>query len=160
MKRLLLSLSLCLLGLVVNAQAPLPGSVIPTGVFYTMDGKTFSTSMMTKDKKSLIMFYDATCDHCQRVGSVLSKRRKELAGVNLYMVSQDEPESINYFMKNYAKGLPVLKNVTLLRDIDRVFIPLFHPTQYPSLYLYGKDKKLIYFSSAEKDVPKFFPLLK
>ncbi|MHA4895601.1 peroxiredoxin family protein [Pedobacter sp. PWIIR3] len=160
MKHFLLTISLSLLGLFVFAQDPIPGSVIPNAVFYKLDGKSFSTSALPKDRKSLIMFYDATCEHCQRVGTVLSKRSKELAGINVYMISLDEVESINYFMNNFAKGLPAMKNVTLLRDKDMVFIPLFHPKQYPSLYLYGKDKKLIYFSSAEKDVPKFFPLMK
>ncbi|MGY4386152.1 thioredoxin-related protein [Pedobacter sp. UYP24] len=160
MKQILLTISLSLLGLFLFAQDPLPGSIVPNAVFYKLDGKSFSTNSLPTDKKSLLMFYDATCEHCQRVGAVLSKRSKELSGINLYMISLDEVESINYFMKNYAKGLPAMKNVTVLRDKDMVFIPLFHPKQYPSLYLYGKNKKLIYFSSAEKDLPKFFPLLK
>lgn len=106
------------------------------------------------------MFYDATCEHCQRVAANLSKRSKELGGINIYMITQDEKQSIDYFMSNYAKPLLTMKNVTLLRDKDMVFIPLFHPQQYPSLYLYGKDKRLIYFSSNEKDVSKFFNLFK
>jgi thioredoxin-related protein len=142
------------------SQDPLPGSLLPKAVFYKLDGKSFSTDQIGKDKKFLIMFYDATCEHCQRVAVNLSKRSKELTAINLYMISLDEPKSINYFMVTFGKPLLALKTITVLRDKDMMFIPLFHPQQYPSLYLYGKDKRLIFFSSKEKEVGKFFSLLK
>ena len=143
------SLSLC-------AQTPTPGTAMPKAVFYKADGKTFTTDQIAKGTKSLIILFDATCEHCQRVASNLSKRSKELTGANLYLVSQDEFRSINYFMDNFGKPLKAMKNVTVLQDRDHVFIPLFHPKQYPSLYLYGTDKNLDFYSSNENDVSKFF----
>jgi len=160
MKHLLTTLMLLFSGTIAFAQDPLPGSVVPKAVFYKLDGKSFSTDQIGKDKKFLLMFYDATCEHCQRVAANLSKRSKELSGINLYMISLDEPKSINYFMGTFGKPLLALKTVTILQDKDMVFIPLFHPKQYPSLYLYGKDKRLIFFSNKEKEVGKFFDLLK
>jgi thiol-disulfide isomerase/thioredoxin len=141
------------------SQDPLPGSVMPKAVFYKLDGKSFSTDQIGKDKKSLLMFYDATCEHCQRVAASLSKRSKELGAINIYMISLDEPQSINYFMGTFGKPLRAMKTVTVLQDKDMVFIPIFHPKQYPSLYLYGKDKRLVYFTNKEKEVGKFFQLI-
>lgn len=160
MKHFLITLILLTSSTVAFSQDPLPGSVMPKAVFYKLDGKSFSTEQIGKEKKSLLMFYDATCEHCQRVAANLSKRSKELTGINIYMISLDEAKSINYFMGTFAKPLLAFKTVTVLRDKDMVFIPIFHPQQYPSLYLYGKDKRLIYFTNKEKDVSKFFDLVK
>jgi thioredoxin-related protein len=160
MKHFLITLLILTSSTFVFSQDPLPGSLMPKAVFYKLDGKSFSTEQIGKEKKSLLMFYDATCDHCQRVAVNLSKRSKELAGINLYMISLDEAKSINYFMGTFGKPLQAMKTVTILRDKDMVFIPIFHPQQYPSLYLYGKDKRLVYFTNKEKDVSKFFDLIK
>lgn len=156
MKQLFIAFIISLSSLSLSAQTPTPGTAMPKAVFYKADGKTFTTDQIPKGTKSLIILFDATCEHCQRVASNLSKRSKELTGVNLYLVSQDEFRSINYFMDNFGTPLKAMKNVTVLQDRDYIFIPLFHPKQYPSLYLYGKDKNLDFYSSNEKDVSKFF----
>ncbi|TDQ11345.1 TlpA family protein disulfide reductase [Pedobacter metabolipauper] len=160
MKKLTLAIALILFSASVFSQSLTPGTAIPKAVFYKADGKTFSTEQIATGKKTLLMFFDATCGHCQKVAADFSKRSKELSGVNLYLVSQDEFRSINYFLTNYGKPLMSLPNVTALQDKDHVFIPLFFPKQYPSLYLFGADKRLIYFSSNEKELPKFFSLIK
>lgn len=159
MKHFIITLFLLTTSTFAFSQDPLPGSVMPKAVFYRLDGKSFSTDQIGKDKKCLLMFYDATCEHCQRVAANLSKRSKELANINIYMISLDEAKSINYFMGTFAKPLQAMKSVTVLRDKDMVFIPIFHPQQYPSLYLYGKDKRMIYFTNKEKEVSKFFSLI-
>lgn len=141
------------------AQEPLPGSAIPTTIFYNRDNSVFSTQQIPGGKKSLIMFFDATCGHCQQVASQMNKRHKELANVNIYLVSQDEYRSIDYFTNTFAKELVKQKNVKVVQDRDHVFIMAFHPKQYPALYLYGPDKKLIFTSSKDTDVPKFFKLI-
>lgn len=160
MKQIFFSFLLSAFSLTAFSQALPAGSVIPKATFYKADGKSFNTDQIVKGKKSLIMFFDATCSHCQTVATELSKSTKELSGASLYLVSQDVFRSINYFMDTYAKPLKAMKNVTTLQDKDYVFIPLFHPKKYPALYLYGADRKLIIFTSNEKDVPKVLKLAK
>lgn len=160
MKQLILALLFSVTTTFAYTQTLTPGTDFPKAVFYKQDGKTFSTDQVSKDKKTLLMFFDATCGHCQKAATIISKRNKELSHINILLVTQDEQRSIDYFMTNFGKLLPALKNVTILQDKDHVFIPLFHPKQYPSLYLFGKDKKLIFYSSDEKDVTKFFDLSK
>ena len=160
MKHFLLILMFSSCFVVVRSQELMKGSDLPKAVFYKTDGKTFTTEQISKGKKSLIMFFDATCGHCQKVAAELSKRSKELGHIDLYMVTLDEQTSINYFMTKYGKPLMAMKNVTVLQDKDHVFLPLFHPKQYPALYLYGQDKKLVYWSSNDKDLPKFLTLIK
>lgn len=160
MKRFIFTLLLSVFCAFGYAQGLEPGTPLPNAVFYKTDGKVFSTEQIAKGKKSLLMFFDATCEHCQRVAASFSKRTKDFEHVNLYLISQDEKVSIDYYITNFAKPLVALKNVTVLQDRDRVFVPLFHPRQFPSLYLFSADRKLIYFTSNEKEVPKFFPLMK
>jgi peroxiredoxin len=160
MKRILLSLMLTAMSFSTFAQVLTPGASLPKAQFYTSDGKVFTTDQFAKGTKSLLMFFDATCEHCQKVAKEISSRSKQVSGIQMYMITQDEQRSIDYFMENFAKPLKSLKNVTVLQDKDHVFIPLFQPKQYPSLYLYGKDRKLILYSSNEKDVDKFFKLFK
>lgn len=156
MRTLLLTLIITTLTINTYAQKPVPGTDMPKAMFYKPDGGAFPTEHIPKGKKSLIMLFDATCEHCQKVAGNISKRSKELNDINVFLVSQDETRSINYFMDNFGKPLKTMKNVTVLQDRDHVFISLFYPKQYPSLYLYGKDKKLEFYSSNEKDLPKFF----
>lgn len=160
MKTLLFALFLTTFSITAMAQSPQVGTDMPKAVFYKTNGTNFSTDQIPKGTKSLIMLFDATCEHCQKVARNISKRSKELNNVNFYLISQDEMRSINYFMDNFGKLLKTMKNVTILQDKDHVFIPMFHPKQYPSLYLYGKDKKLEFYSCDERDVSKFFSRIK
>ncbi len=160
MRKIFLALFITVCAISVKAQQPIPGTDMPKALFYKTDGANFSTDLIPKGTKSMIILFDATCDHCQKVATNISKRSNELTNVNLYLVTQDEIRSINYFMDNFAKPLKTMKNVMVLQDRDRIFIPLFHPKQYPSLYLYGKDKKLEFYSSDERDVSRFFSRIK
>jgi hypothetical protein len=63
-------------------------------------------------------------------------------------------------MDHYGKALTTMKNVTLLQDRDHVFIPLFKPTKYPAMFVYGADQRLRIYSSEEQDIPKIFSMLK
>lgn len=158
MKFLLSCLTVIFFSLSVSAQDP--GSSIPNAIFYNRDNTPFSSYSIPTGKKSFIFFFDATCGHCQKVVAEISKRSKELANVNVYLISQDEYRSIDYFTSTFAKELVAQKNVRILQDRDHVFIMAFHPKQYPSMYLYGPDKKLKFYSSNEKEVSKLFTMVK
>jgi len=157
MKVLLTCLTVFLFSLGCKAQNT--GTTIPNAIFYNRDNTPFSTYTIPSGKQSVVFFFDATCGHCQKVVSEITKRYKELSKVNIYLVSQDEYRSIDYFTSTFAKQLVLQKNVKVLQDRDHVFIMAFHPKQYPAIYLYGPDKKLKFASSDEKDVPKFFKMV-
>lgn len=159
MKYTCLLLFTLIFNLSLIAQELQPGTAIPAAVFYNRDNSTFSTQQISKAKRSLIVFFDATCSHCQQVATQMNKRHKELSNVNIYMVSQDEYRSIDYFTSTFAKELVKQKNVKVLQDRDKVFIMAFRPRQYPALYLYGANQRLVFTSSKDTDLPKFFKLI-
>lgn len=156
MKSLLFALICSLFCFNVAAQTP---ATMPDFKFYTSKLTGFTKNDIPAGKQSLIVFFDATCPHCQKVAGQLSKKTKELSKINIYMVSLDEFRTIDYFMEHYAKALVGQKNVTLLQDRDHVFIPLFVPSKYPSVYLYSADKKLKFNNSGETEVSKILSKL-
>jgi hypothetical protein len=158
MKRLLIGFVLTLCSFTIMAQSP--ATFMPAFKFYTANNTGFTKAQIPVGKSSLIVFFDGTCSHCQKVMGMLSARHKELQNVNVYLVSLDEFRTINYFMDNYGKALKGMKNVMLLQDRDHVFIPLFKPTKYPAMFVYGADQRLRIYSSDEKDVPKILSMLK
>lgn len=158
MKKVLIGLILTVCVLGVKAQSP--AAIMPSFKFYTASDAGFTKAQIPANKQSFFMFFDGTCGHCQKVMTELAKRNKELANVNVYLVSLDEFKTINYFMEHYGKSLKGMKNVTLLQDKDRIFIPLFKPTKYPAMFLYSTDKRLKIYSSEEEDVVKIFSMLK
>lgn len=152
MRTLFFSFILSLFCLAGSAQTP--SAVMPEFKFYTSNLSGFTKQQIPQGKESLIVFFDGTCPHCQKVAGELSKNTKALSKLNIYMVSLDEFRTINYFMDHYAKGLVGQKNVTLLQDRDHVFIPLFKPSKYPAVYLYSSDKKLKFYNAGETEVSK------
>lgn len=160
MKYLFTSLTALFITLSAFAQdGAAVGSAIPNVIFYNRDNSPFSTYSIPAGKQSMVIFFDATCGHCQKVVAEMSKRVKELEKVNIFLVSQDEYRSIDYFTSNFGKPLLAKKTTKVLQDRDHVFIMAFHPKQYPAIYLYGADKKLKFSSSSEKEVNKFFKLI-
>jgi peroxiredoxin len=120
-----------------------PAENIPEFTFYKMSGQPFARKDLTKDKKIVIIFFDITCDHCQQELKSISERVNEFKKGEFYLVSLDEVSGILAFMEKYAPKMKSKSNVTLLRDVNREFITSFLPLQYPALYIYGSDLKLI-----------------
>ncbi|WP_432713288.1 peroxiredoxin family protein, partial [Pedobacter sp.] len=152
MKNLLVALFFAVSCFTVKAQSP--ATFLPAFKFYTPSNKAYTKAHIPIGKQSLFVFFDGTCPHCQKVMGSLAKHNEELKQANVYLVSLDEFKTINYFMEHYGKALIGMKNVTLLQDRDHVFIPLFKPTKYPAMFLYGTDQRLKIYSSEEEDILK------
>lgn len=148
----LILITTSLSSLSLNAQTPV--ATLPDFNFYTLDNKPFLTRNVTPGKKSLFVFFDANCDHCQRAVSALGKRSSDLKAIGVYMVSLDSKEVINQFMASYGKNLKGMKNVQVLQDLKYQFIPKFQPKKYPALFLYSPQRKLIMYTNDEKEVDR------
>lgn len=143
-----------------TAKAQTPDPVMPDFQFYKADGSIFTKAQINPGHKSLVVFFDATCSHCQKTVLQLSKRYAELTQLNIYLVSLDQHVTMNYFMSQYGKNLEGKKNVLLLEDRDHIFIPLFKPSKYPSLFLYSPKNQLSYYTSGDEKLPRLFEAIK
>ena len=144
---------ICLIaGLSVDGYAQSsPAKSIPDFTFYKLNGQPFSRKDLTKSKKPMIVFFDVTCDHCQKELKAMSDRVEEFKKAQFYLVSMDNAPTIKSFMKKYASKMVDRSNVTLLTDLHKQFITRFMPVQYPATFVYGTDWKLIkYFGQNSK----------
>jgi peroxiredoxin len=158
MKNVMLGLLCSLFYFTVAAQSP--ATLMPGFKFYTEKNAGFTKADVPAGRQTLVVFFDGTCSHCQTSMDLLSKRSKELQAVNILLISLDEFRTMNYFLERYGKPFLAMKNVRLLQDKDRIFIPAFKPLKYPAMFLYSVDKRLKIYTSDEHDIPKIMSLLK
>lgn len=135
----------------VNAQQP---AYLPQFKFFKLDGKAYSNVNINQSKKTLFILFDCTCEHCQREAKELNSIYSKFKNVNILMVTLDESISIQKFFGSYAPGLNLKPNVTVLQDKNRTFIPTFLPSQYPAMYLYAPNGKLLVYSNGDGGIKK------
>ncbi|MFC3563060.1 TlpA family protein disulfide reductase [Pedobacter jamesrossensis] len=134
-----------------NAQQP---TFIPQFKFFKLDGKAYANANLNQSKKTLFILFDCTCEHCQREAKELNSIYSKFKNVNILMVTLDESISIQKFFGSYAPGLNLKPNVTVLQDKNRTFIPTFLPSQYPAMYLYAPNGKLLVYSNGDGGIKK------
>ncbi|MBE7177444.1 MAG: redoxin domain-containing protein [Mucilaginibacter polytrichastri] len=135
-----------------GAQAQKPAATVPLFTFYQLDGKPFSKANLITDQNSLFIFFDVSCEHCQRMITEINKKYTMFKNAHFYFVSMYEPDQIRGFMTVYAKTMYGKKNVTLLQDRNREFIPKFMPEKYPATYVYSPKGNLVRYFSGEQKV--------
>ena len=156
MNRILLFLVLCASGRGLYAQV----QTIPDFTFKKMaDGVDFTRRDIPSGKKTLFLFFDVTCPHCQRTVTEFNRRQKELTGVSIIMVTMDRREAVQAFREKYGKDLFQLKNTTLLFDGQRQFIARFLPRMFPAMYLFNKQGGLLLYTNEEKDVDQVIRMM-
>ena len=133
---------------------------VPEFTLKRMDnGAPFSRSNMTPGKKSLFIFFDPGCGHCQDAMKEYNASNKKLDNVAIYLVSRDSKQVANSFLASYAPAISKRKNMVLLQDVNNVFIGKFYPKKFPSMFLFDKNKKLIIYSDENKDVARIIELI-
>lgn len=129
---------------------------MPDFSFPRMDnGKAFTRGDLAKGKKILLIFFDTGCPHCQEALTGYNAHIQDLTKVAVYLITQDLKVNAMAFLQTHAPRLMDAPNVTILRDSKNQFISFFQPQKYPSMFLYGKDHKLIKYSDLVEDVSIF-----
>ena len=121
-------------------------NILPEFKFLKVDGTPFNKSQIKALEKSIIIYFDPSCDHCQDEIEKIGKRYGDFKNVSFYLVSANGKAEVSTFMQTYGKQLNGKKNVTVLLDTKMEFIPKFSPTQYPAIYVYSQGKLIKYFS--------------
>lgn len=104
---------LCLMLLSAFVFAQEPAQKMPDFDFVNVKGGHTTQADLDKNKKTLIVFFDATCPHCQKASAFFNMHLKELSKVNVLFVTLDEQKSINMFMQQYAPLIPNATNVKI-----------------------------------------------
>nr|WP_294894572.1 redoxin domain-containing protein [uncultured Pedobacter sp.] len=143
-----------------SVYAQEPAKQMPDFNFVTTTGESFKRADLNKAHKTLIVFFDATCPHCQKAGAFFNCHLKDLKPYNVLFITMDENKAIQMFMKDYAPLIPKDKNIKILRDTAYYFIPNFLPKRYPSIYIYDAKQNLELYTSDEKEFDTVLDKLK
>lgn len=122
--------------------AQTPAVIVPDFTFFKLDGSAYASKQMPAGKASLFLFFDVTCEHCQRTMKTMSKHYADLKNIPLYLVTLDRKDAVLKFMDTYAKEFIYKPNITVLIDKNYEFIPKFQPLKYPSAFLFNRYKRL------------------
>jgi len=132
---------------------------IPKFIFFNLDNTPFVNRNLAENKEILFVFFDVTCDHCQRAIKTLSTRSEELKEVAIYLISLNDRASVNIFLSQYGNNLVDEKNVTILQDLMNQFIKQFNPKKYPSVFLYSSEKKLLIHDEEDTSLENIFKII-
>ena len=133
---------------------------LPEFMFQTMDGKVFTKAEMVKNKTSIFILFDVTCEHCMHEISDIAKNYDSFKDVEFYLVSMDNKQGILSFISNYGKGLYGRQNVTVLQDFRSEFVQKFRPERFPALFVYSKTGSLIKYMAGQKKSADILKVLK
>ena len=144
---------LLIVSLSLGAQKP--AETVPAFQFYKFDGTKFTDKNLAAKQLLFFCFFDITCEHCRHAITTINKEHAKFKGTSLYLISLDNKEGVQAFLKKYGPVLPGKKNVMLLHDTQNEFIYKFKPKKYPSMFLYSQNRKLMLYDDDEKNVNKF-----
>lgn len=143
---------------VTNAQEP--SKQMPNFDFVTLKGTRFKKENLNQAHKTLIVFFDATCSHCQKAAGFFNSHLRDLKPYNVLFITMDEEKSIQLFMESYAPLIPKDENIKILRDTTRYFVPNFFPKRYPAIYVYNLKHDLQLYTNSEKDFDQVLTVLR
>jgi len=141
--------------LLTSSSAQKPVEIIPKFILYKFDNTLFTNKNLEVGKKTLFIFFDVTCDHCQQTIQTLSSRISEFKRVAIYLITLDDKASVSKFLNQYGKNLIGNRNVLILKDKKDQFITRFGPRKYPSVFLFSSQKKLLLYDDQDLKLEKF-----
>ncbi len=122
------------------------------------DSTIYSSEQLKKNKPVIMMFFNPDCDHCQRETKELLAYKEELKDIQIVMVSSLSFTSIKDFYKEY--NIASMPGVSMGQDINYALRLKFRPTNFPGIYVYDANRKLVKVYAGNVAVPTILDALK
>jgi thiol-disulfide isomerase/thioredoxin len=123
-----------------KAQAREKIQAMPNFQFLALDSTVFSAADLA-ERKTVLVYFNSTCEHCQYEAAEISKHIKEFKNINLLFVSEQNLAEIRAFAETY--GLDKQDNIKFLKAPNNGFYKLFGSSPIPSIFIYSADKQLV-----------------
>ena len=134
---------------------------LPEFRFFRMDnGAEVTHRNVTPGKKTLFVFFDTECPHCRVAITEYNHHQSKLNDINVFLITRDQKNVVNAFLKEVGSKLIAKKNVTVLADNQNQFIGKFLPKKFPSMFLFGANRQLMIYTDEEKDIPVILEKIK
>ncbi len=99
--------------------------------------KWLSQLPINYDSKTIILFFNPDCEHCQYEAKSIEKQQSTLQNINLWWVSSADSSSIMQFRKDY--GLDKLSNNYFAIISSEEVIKTFGSVSVPHIFIYDKQ---------------------
>jgi cytochrome oxidase Cu insertion factor (SCO1/SenC/PrrC family) len=128
---------------------------LPSVILIERNGSQFSTR--TLPGKTILIFFGAGCDHCQREATQIHDNLKRFEGYTLYFISMDPFPVIDKFAKDY--GIGDRPNIRFLRADGASVSSSLGYVQTPTILVYAADRKLTKRFDGETKVEEILKVL-
>lgn len=109
--------------------------------FDTLEGKPFGHTDLPNDMPMALLYFNTDCPHCSAEVDDILRHPTLLDSVYFLMISRQKPERLFQFV--HAKNLVSWKNVAVVTDARDLFPKTFGTAMVPTLFIYGKDWRLV-----------------
>ncbi|SFF46752.1 peroxiredoxin family protein [Thermoflexibacter ruber] len=123
-----------------KAQAKEKIQTMPDFEFLALDSTVFSVADLA-GRKTILVYFNSTCEHCQYEASEISKQIDKFSNVNLLFVSEQNLAEIRTFSERYS--LDKQENIKFLKAPDNGFYKVFGSNPIPSIFIYNTKKQLV-----------------
>lgn len=131
-----------------NSPSAQKKSDIPSIEILSLDSTSvFNTNTISNKKPVVLLFFNTTCDHCQKEATDLVKNKAELKKIQLVMISTENLTAISSFYKQYA--LSTLDNLIIGKDFLNTGAKFYMFESVPYCAIYTRD--YLYLDSLERD---------
>ncbi len=138
-------------------SAPDP-STLPTFEMKELGTESmFDSEQLDNDKETIIFYYGPECSHCRTLADEVRSRMDMLKDVNLVYITHINAYKAEQFRKLY--GFDKYPSVHFLLNDGSTFYNAFGDMFIPSVYIYGKDRKLKRFIRGETSIREILPLI-
>ena len=110
--------------------------------FKTLNGGQTCVDEFDSKKTTVIIYFHPECEHCQYEDSEIGKQAEQFAKANMILITPDDSiKRVKAFAVKYR--LEEVDNLTILLDRNSQFKNQFGTSIFPSVFIYGSDKKLL-----------------
>jgi thiol-disulfide isomerase/thioredoxin len=144
-----------------NSEQPpyLKNPVLPEFRILQKDSLTWFTRKDIKPGKPvMIMLFSPDCEHCQEETKMILANKKQLADLQIVMVTYQPMEKMQRFYKEYK--IADNPNIYMGRDIPYFFGPFYMGRSLPFLAIYDKQQKLVRVYDGGAKIDKILEALK
>ncbi len=110
--------------------------------FESVNGGQMCIDEFDRQKPTMIIYFNPGCEHCQYEASEIGLQAEKFEKANMILITPDDSiKRVEAFAAKYH--LWEVDNLTVLLDRNHQFLKSFGTAVFPSVFIYGADKKLI-----------------
>jgi peroxiredoxin len=110
--------------------------------FESLTGGKVYIDEFDQQKPTVIIYFNPGCEHCQYEATEISRHAEQFEKANTMLITPEPSvEKVKAFAQAYH--LNEVDNLAILLDTNMQFVKHFGTSAFPSVYIYGSDKKLV-----------------